>query len=99
MTVTEEQAIDIFMYIASTLKCNDIKLSNGFLMMKDIDTNLWFSGYLECDNGRYFFTSPVDNYVSMLDKIIEFEYLVVNDRKYKIPRSLEELLIEMDLNR
>lgn len=97
MTVTEEQAKDIFKYIASIRNCDDVKIFNGRLMMKDICTNLWLSVFLERDNGKYCFIYG-NNYVSMLDQIIGFKYLIVGGGTYKIPRSLEEILIEMDLN-
>ena len=97
MIVTEEQAIDIFMYIASTLNCNDVKLSNSYLMAKDIDTCFWFSVFLVNDDGRYHYAFEHD-YISLLDRIIQFKYLIIKDEVYKIPNSIEEFFIEMDLN-
>ena len=97
MTVTENQAKDIFMYIASTLKCNDVAFIHTRLMMRYIDTTVWLSVYLLNDDGKYHSAFGHD-YVSMLNKIIKFKYLVVGDDVYKIPRSLEEFFIEMDLN-
>jgi hypothetical protein len=97
MTITENQAKDIFKYIASTLGCNDVRIFNNSLMMKDIYTGLWLSVFLLHENRIYHPAFEYD-YVSMLNKIIKFKYLVVKDEVYKIPRSLEEFFIEMDLN-
>ena len=97
MTITENQAKDIFMYIASILKCNDVAFIRTRLMMRYNVTTVWLSVFLVNDDGKYHFAFGHD-YVSMLNKIIKFKYLVVGDMVYKIPRSLEELFIEMDLN-
>lgn len=99
MTITENQAKAIFKYIVSTLRCSDVKLSIDILMAKDIDSGSWFSVFFERNDGRYFFMDG-NNYVSLLDKISKYKYIVISgDRKYRIPKSLEEILIEMDLNR
>lgn len=98
LDITEEKAKAIFKYIASTLRCSDVTLSNSYLMAKDIDTGVWFSVFLERDDETYYFVNG-NNYISLLYKIFEFEYLIVSGMKYRIPRSLEELFIEMDLNR
>ena len=97
MSITEEKAKAIFKYIASILNCSDVRIFNNSLMMKDIDTGLWISVFLIHEN-KYIHSAFEHNYVSMLNRIIQFKYLVVLDKMYKIPNSLEEILIEMDLN-
>lgn len=106
LDITEEKAKAIFKYLASTLRCSDVKItcyikdldaSYNVLMARDIETHKWFSLFLIDYNKRGYFIDGT-NYVSMLDRITKYKYIAINKRKYKIPNSLEEILIEMDLN-
>ena len=104
--ITEEKAKAIFKYIASTLRCSDVKITGytkelndiyNVLMARDIETHKWFSLFLiDYDNRGYFIDG--NNYVSILNRITEYKYIALGKRKYRIPNSLEEILIEMDLN-
>ena len=107
LDITEEKAKAIFKYIASNLRCNDVKITNyiedlnsiyNVLMARDIETHKWFSLFLIDHNRRGYFIDGT-NYISMLDKIIKYKYIALSGRKYKIPNSLEELFIEMDLKK
>lgn len=106
LDITEEKAKAIFKYIALNLRCSDVKITSyikdldniyNVLMARDIETHKWFSLFLIDHNRRGYFIDG-NNYVSMLDRITKYKYIALIDRKYKIPNSLEELLIEMDLN-
>lgn len=106
LDITEEKAKAIFKYIASTLRCSDVKItcyikdldaSYNVLMARDNETHKWFSIFLVDYNRKVCFIDG-NNYVSMLDRITKSKYIALGQRKYKIPDSLEELLIEMDLN-